>query len=621
MFLAGLPLNTLLLLGAAATLCTVALYILKLRRRSVPVPFARLWETVLRDRESSTFFSQLKRWLSLLLQLMMVLALVLALGDPRPKASAAGARNVVVLLDTSASMAAKDEVPSRLELAKGKVKELISGLKNEDRLLLAEASAAVVPLSPLTDDVTLLGQAVAAAEAHGTAFDLEKGLAFAEDVLSGLPNAEVIVVSDGAFEVPPHLVSGKAKLSFVGVGKYADNVAVTELSARRYPLDKSRYEVMLALENAGKNPALVELSLLGDDQLIDVSQLRLLPGERVPRFFSNLAGANERLEARIRLLEGKDYLKEDDRAFALMPERRRAKVLVVSEGNTYLDAALLLDEYLDVSTVGEAQYPPKGRFDVTIFDNVAPPRSAETGAAFYLNPPEAGSPVKRGRQVENFGFDVWERKSPVLRWMALDDVQVASGFTLKPLPSDRVLGASEWGPILVSGSREGAPFLVLGFDPKNSDLVLRVAWPLMILNAINSFVDQDAEYQSAYRTGDIWRLRVPAGLEVAELEKPDGSRVALPVREGRAEHFGEQPGFYRLKWVGAVSSQAFAANLGDVSESRIAPKTELTLGGTKAARVAGFAPGLRQKYWGYLLLLVALVSAIEWFTYHRRLTV
>ena len=65
-----------------------ALYILKLRRRVVAVPFSPLWERILRDKEATSLFSKLKRLLSLLLQLALLALLVLALGDPRAAESA-----------------------------------------------------------------------------------------------------------------------------------------------------------------------------------------------------------------------------------------------------------------------------------------------------------------------------------------------------------------------------------------------------------------------------------------------------------------------------------------------------------------------------------------------------
>ena len=87
MGLAGLPLATLLSIFGAASALVVVFYILKLRRRAVPVPFSRIWDSVLRDKQATELFSKLRRMLSLLLQLALLALMVLALGDPKPKRS------------------------------------------------------------------------------------------------------------------------------------------------------------------------------------------------------------------------------------------------------------------------------------------------------------------------------------------------------------------------------------------------------------------------------------------------------------------------------------------------------------------------------------------------------
>jgi Ca-activated chloride channel family protein len=52
----------------------------------------------------------------------------------------------------------------------------------------------------------------------------------------------------------------------------------------------------------------------------------------------------------------------------------------------YLEAALLLDEYLDVTRLSPRQVPGEGRFDVTIFDGVTPPVAPGSGSLLYLEP-------------------------------------------------------------------------------------------------------------------------------------------------------------------------------------------------------------------------------------------
>ena len=618
MHLAGLPLSTLLAIGGAVGALTAVLYILKLRRRPVAVVFSPIWQRVLRDRQSSQLFSQLKRWLSLLLQLVLVALLAFALGDPRTAVSAVEGRNVVVLVDASASMKATDVAPSRIDRARREVSSLVDGLGGADRMLIAKMDATLTPLSTMTGEVTELRESVGRLNATDTRADLGRGLAFALDSLRGLSKPEVIIVSDGVLgdveRASTGLPLGSVKVSFIPVGERGENVALTQFSVRRYPLDKSRYEVMLEVTNTTDKPQGVELSLLGDGEVVDLSRLSLAPKERLPRFYADLGGASRRLEASLRLAGGSaDDLPADDRAFALMPERRRARILVVTRGNTYLEAALLLDEYLEVTTVDPADYPPKGAFDVTIFDGVAPPVAQSTRAALYLAPPKEGSPVEVHRPIEEFGFDTWDKKSPVVRWIAMENIQVAKGVTFKPQKEDRVVGASVHGPTLVAGRRDGRPFVALGFDPRDSDMVMRVAWPLFVLNTVESFSEESAEYVSSFRTGDVWRVPAPAAANSASLRLPGGEVLEVPVKEGRAVFFGDTAGFYELSVGGNPGFKTeIAANLSDLDESHVAPVRELKLTGKPAAAVEGFSRGVRSELWVYVVLAAFALSVLEW---------
>jgi hypothetical protein len=629
MGLAGLPLGTLLGIFGAAGALVVVFYILKLRRRAVPVPFSRIWDSVLRDKQATELFSKLRRLLSLLLQLALLALLVLALGDPKPKEDLREGRHLVLLLDASASMKAVDVKPTRLAQAKAEAEKLVRGLGASDRAIVVQMGSVPTPRSSMSGDQTELLQAIGQVTSNDTRADLEAGLSFGRDSLRGLPHGELVVIGDGAYGDAASLAALSERVSlegaeprFVPVGKSGKNLSISEFSVRRYPLDKSRYEVMLEIANLNDAPADVELELSGDGVVVDVTRLKLGPKETLPRYYQDLAGASRTLTARIKATPGTDDLPADDVAYALLPERRRARILVVSAGNTYLEASLLLDEYLDVSQIAPGAPLPDGKFDVAIFDAVAPPLSDRIGAALYLNPPATGSPVPHGAAIEDFGFDTWERKSPVLRFMSMGDIQVAKGHSFKVTPADKVLGASDHGPILVSGARDGHRFVALGFDPRDSDLVLRIAWPLFVLNTINAFIEEDTGYVSSYRTGDVWHIAVPGSLNTVSLLEPGGAKHAVPVSDGRAVFRGEQAGFYKLSG-GADDAPLgeFAANLSDLEESRILPQKELVLAGKKAGAVAIAKVSLKSDVWIYLLLAVIGVSLIEWITYHRRVTV
>lgn len=630
----GVPLQTLLQIGALAGAVVVVFYILKLRRRPVAVPFSRIWERILRDKEATSLFSQLKRLLSLLLQLALLALLLLALGDPRPQANLVEGRNIVVLIDASASMQAIDVAPSRIELAKEEVRKMVRGLSGSDRMLLAQMDAAITPLSTLTGEISELEAAVAAVRPTDATADFARALRFANDTLSGLPSPEVIVVSDGALGEPTdaggQVRLGDIKLSYLPIGKGSRNAAITEFSVRRYPLDKSRYEVMLEVTNTSDEPLDLELSLLGDGQLTDLTRIRLKPKEKLPRFYPNLSGASKTLEAKLALADGSsDDLPADNRAYALLPERRRARVQVVSAGNMFLEAALLLDEYLDVTFVDPQRYPAASSFDVTIFDGVAPSVAPGSGSLLYLNPTGTSVPFEVGKEVLDddpnyrLGFDELDAKHPLLRYTALNDVNVARAHVLKGNKEDRVVGRSYKGPLLLEGRRSGVKFVALGFDVRESDFPLRIAWPLFLLNAINNFVEEDTSYISSFRTGSVWHIPASSSAEVASLEQPDGTTRTVPIQEGRAVFLGQHAGFYALRVgvAGAQEESMFAANLSAPEESAIATAAELKVDGRGAGAVSEFKIGVRRELWVYLLAAVLLVTAIEWFTYHRRVTV
>lgn len=634
MLFAGLPLSQLLMVGAVAGLLTVALYILKMRRRAVPVPFAKIWARLVKDQDATSLFSQLKRLLSLLLQLALLALLLFALGDPRMAASLVSGRNVVVLLDASASMKATDQSPTRMDAAREEVRKLARGLSGSDRMLVAQMDAAITPLSTLTSDVVEIEAAVNKVRATDSRADFPRGLRFATDTLRGLQKAEIIVVSDGALGPSADSLGevglGDIGLSLLSVGSGSENAAISQFSVRRYPLDRSRYEVMLEVTNTSEVPMEIALTLRGDGEIVDITRLKLQPHERLPRFYPNLSGANRTLEATITKGDGsRDVLPADDHAYALLPERRRVKVQAVTKGNTYLEAALLLDEYLDVTVISPDKYPAKGQFEVTIFDGVPPKWAAGSGAGLYLDPSGEFSPVKLGKDLEDFGFDDWEKKSPLLRWIVLDAIGIGKGHELVPEKEDKVLGSSldektgKKRPILVSGRRESR-FVALGFDPRDSDIVLRIAWPLLLLNAINEFVEDDARYLSSYRTGEVWHVPAPpSNGGTVTLISPDKSERKLTLQEGRAVILGLDAGFYTLRGGTKEAPQeiSFAANLSDVTESTVGPVKTLAVGGKPAGAVAGFTIGVRREVWIYLLIAAILVTALEWFTYHRRVTV
>src|SRR4051812_19529924 len=114
--------------AAIAIPALLILYFLKLRRREVPVSSTFLWKKAVQDLQVNAPFQRLRRNLLLFLQLLMLLALLLALSRPVSNYTPGAGKLSVVLIDRSASMNAADQEggKTRLDEAKRRAKDLVS---------------------------------------------------------------------------------------------------------------------------------------------------------------------------------------------------------------------------------------------------------------------------------------------------------------------------------------------------------------------------------------------------------------------------------------------------------------------------------------------------------------
>ncbi|MGE5223921.1 MAG: vWA domain-containing protein, partial [Omnitrophica WOR_2 bacterium] len=212
------------------------LYMLKLRRREVPVSSSLLWSMVLRDRQANAPWQRIKRNLLLFLQLLILAALVLALARPAFSAPNIATGSLVILLDASASMNATDVLPSRFEAARSIARGLIDNLGTGSRMSLILVGRQPQVLASSEQDKSELHRALdSAAPTQGSAdwqaaFALAAGAADSSGDRNG-QKTSTIIVSDGGLPkegLPP--LPGEVR--YIPVGKSADNLAIDAMALR-----------------------------------------------------------------------------------------------------------------------------------------------------------------------------------------------------------------------------------------------------------------------------------------------------------------------------------------------------------------------------------------------------
>lgn len=619
MTLHGLPLSTLLQAGGAAAGLVTVLYLVRLRRRRVSVPFSPLWARVVADTQSRSLLQVLKRLLSWLLAVAFCALVALAAADPRPVSRDVDARTFVVLLDASASMRALDGYPDRFSDARRSALRVVDSLRVADTAMIVRVTGDVEPLTPFSGDRRTLQDAIRGALPGESAADLTRALAFAASALHDRPGPQVVLLTDGAGREPvaPERLP---PLSVEVVGEGNSNVGILAFNARPYRSNRREYEVFLRVRNDAEEAVRCRVSLRADGVLSEVLPLEVPARQTVDRLFSGLVLTGRRLEAEVEVMDGPtDLLGADDRAYALLPESRPLTVRMVTTGNLFVEAALLLDANLQVETMRPESYPGEGPPpDAWVFDRFSPPEPPPVDA-LWLAPPAEGSPWRvLGRAAVAEPVRV-KAGHPLARWIGLPDLNARSAARVALSKADTAIVTADRLPLVVAREEAGRRSVLWAFDPRESDLPLRTSFPLMLLHTFEWFARAEGGFASSWSVGRSWRVPLGDGLATATLVEPDGQRRQVPVEEGRARVRGRQAGFHRLEAEGR-EPVVFAASLADPEESDLAPRKELLASRRTPLELSRAASGGRPP-WVLLALCALAWLALEWPSFHRRWTV
>ena len=612
-----------LLFGLAAPI--VMLYILKLRRRRELVSTLLFWEQIFREKQTTSLFQKLKHLLSLLLQLLFLALLVLALARPQFAFMTKSARQIILIIDHSASMNALDGTLSRLESAKQEALRMVDNLRFIDEMMVVSCHTQPIIHSPFTNHQKSLRGAVESIVPTDVKTDLQPALTVAHSVAQTKPNPEIIVFSD-FHQIPDTLLAqrespdaqlsdAKVRLLSVNLGEEG-NVGITQFRVRKSLVNAFDYQTLLTVVNASAEEKSFNVELYLNDAILDVRPYTLASGESKSELFTNFTMEGGRLKA---VLDAEDALSTDNVAYAALPKREQIPVLLVTPDNPFLENALAVDEKLDLTVVAPDQYDPGAvEYEVIIFDRYNPPTLGD-GNYMFIYPPKAGAIWQIGESLETPIITEWERDHPILRHVHLDNVQITEAYQVQVPATANVLVRSFEDPLLIVEESQNRRIVFVATDTLKSDLPLRIAFPLIIANTIQWFQGKSEIEEYHLQTGEVLKKRIDeaAAIESVTIVGPTGESWEIPVEKGELL-FDETSvvGFYELK-IGE-GEEVWAVNLTDVAESQIhaAEGVEDLL--EEEEVVLGGAALLHYPPWIYLVLLAVLLSAVEWFLYQRR---
>ncbi|MEX2219851.1 MAG: BatA and WFA domain-containing protein [Phycisphaerales bacterium] len=395
------------------------LYFLKLRRRDVEISTTLLWKKAIEDLQANAPFQKLRKNILLLLQLLILAAALIAVGQPMLKSQAATAARHVILIDRSASMSAGDgdldgRLVPRLESAKAAAIRLIDSLREPSILDKSSGDQAMViafdttakALQTWTTDKSLLKAAVEAITPSDAPSSFDEAWRL---VQAQAPPRRIVeeTKDDGTvskYERPPEPVgtihlftdgrlpdlakaapSTEEPVIYYAQGKpETANVGITSLRAGRAFEDPRKLSIFVGLQSTERIPRTVDVELQIDQTPVAIKSVPLsaatvntavaptgsdapAPGSPAPALTITVSPALGGTVFTLDRPEGgivtirvtppeTDYLRTDDLARLVVPPAKKLAVAVVTRGNLFIATALQSLPLAKLDTLSPEQY-------------------------------------------------------------------------------------------------------------------------------------------------------------------------------------------------------------------------------------------------------------------------
>jgi Ca-activated chloride channel family protein len=589
----------------------VALYFLKIRRPTRIVPALHLWPDQIRDRQANVPWQRLRPSWLLFLQLLAAAALVGAAVQPVLATNAALAHHSIVMLDASASMQATDVSPSRLAEAKRQLALLIDQLGPQDRLTLISLGPAPRIVASATGDRGALQRALSGIAASNGPADLSTALSLAAGLVRPGDDARAYLYSDGI--VQPLRASLSDGLPFAvefhKIGVSGENVGLTSLTVRTSAQTRAAY---LHVQNFGQQARAVSVEWRADNRLLDVRPLTLAAGQAqdlVLPLPADASGATARLERG-------DIFGLDDTASTVARTPRAFKVLLVTPGNVFLEQALRLRSDVELAVIAPAAYRPGSAYAMTVFDQFVPP-TLPAGPLMVVGPP-LGSALAGGQPLGIGRVRAADAGDPLLVNVDLQDVHIARSQDLRASAFGRPLITSLQTPLVLVRD-EPYRQVIFGFDLHQSDLPLRIAFPILLQNLSEWMLPPSVPSHSFHPAEPVTIVPQPGAGSLTVI-RPDSSRRALAP--GTIATFADTDllGIYTVEQLvaGKVDRSWFSVNLFSDATSQLKPPDRLTLPPTRAASAQATHRG-QLEIWPWIALVALGIVVVEWLAFHRGL--
>jgi von Willebrand factor type A domain/Aerotolerance regulator N-terminal len=594
----------------------VALYLLDRSHRRQIVSTLRFWVAAEQPAPAARRRRISQPW-SLVLQLAGMALLLLAIADLRFGSADSATRNHVLVLDTSAWMAARSGDRTLMDLARERALRYVRALPAGDRVMLVRADGLSTPATAFEPDHRVVEAAIDASQPGYTALNIDEALAFARHVQpegQGRPGEIAFVGAARTVELDPSAPPLPRNLRVLLAPDAIENAGLRKVGVRRSVASPDVWEIYVSVHNYGSRPRNVTLNLdfgppgnagrfAGGSR-----RLTLAPGSDQETTFDYKTAAAGVIGV---TLLPHDAFPADDHAELELPSQSVLPVTVYSSEPDLLRPVLSATPRVAAVYRKPEEYRPGDR-GLVILDRFSPP-ARPTADSLWIAPPETGSPIPIRTVVEQVPFQGWDAGLPETAGLRTKDFKLDKTLVFQPSNGDERIGEVDAGPVIVA--RAGSPkIVVFGFHPGLSAMRYELATPLLFANLLRWFAPEIFR-RWEISAGSIGNIKLITDENTPENEVKvtgaDGAPLPFTLHDRTLNFFSGAPGTVHVD--AGDHEYLYSLTIPQLWDTRWEPPAT-ALKGMPRFKISA---ATTVDPWPWLALAGALCLIAEWILYGR----
>ena len=600
------------LLGLIGIPVLIVIYIIKSKYTEQTVSSTYLWKLSERFLKKKNPLSRLTGLISLILQILAVLAISLTIAHPVLTVSGAAQDYCFVLDGTGSMQMQHEDGATRFEAGKKEIRALIEDATDGSIFTLYYVGDKTTTVFESTDNKDAAFALLDSLEYSFSDATLADAHALAQAYFKEHSGAQVYLVTDKGYQTHENI----------------QLIRLCDESAQNYGLSGVTYTRegetvrVSGSVTSYRSDATLTLELYAGDGEQPVATNTVVVKREKATPFQLSANLPEFASLTVRIAEA-DVLDFDNSVVLFDPQSDDTyKILLVSDRPFFVEAVLGAVGKTNITVKSTEDYAGDLGYGLYIFDTFTPAAMPLDGAIWLINPLASsddlgfsvqGEVVLAEPDVLELSRDSSSAVQTLTAGMMGEEVHLTRYVKCGLYRKFTTLVSYEGNPVVFAGTNNfGNRLCVFAFDLHDSNIAMRMDFVALVRNLAEYSFPAVLE-QTNYVCGDTVQINVLANTESIRVDSPTGKVQYLGVQSAVASFVPTEAGVHTVTMTVAGSQRTFCilAAIPEAERNPVVAEKQLNLAGQ--ATVGGFDGTYDALI--LMFIMLALLFAADWVVY------